>query len=293
MIHTDVVARIWNYSDGDWVFQATRQGRQWKDHPRFCPNEFVVDIHGPELIEQPHGTDLYFGALRSTAQWRGNENFGGAAILFADLDPVDPEGLSIVPSIAWETSPGSFQAVWFLTDLIEEYEEWASLNQRLTRYTGADAGGWMGSKVLRWPGSLNWKREQNGMVPVGRLLWDDGPEYVPAHMAGILPELVKVSPVVVADGYPEPIPSSGAERMLRKLQLMHWDRLNARSRSIITRPAVSDRSFFVAKAVRQLLSEGLTPEETFHLVWVQPWCKWRTDRYAPHILWREIQKAAG
>jgi len=280
----ELVERIWNQSRGEFAFVSTKFDGKWTDWP------VTSDQAGLPLDHQPSGYDLFFSALRSSKMWRANDNFGGAALLFADLDPVKPWEVPHKPTIAWETSPGMYQAVWFLDEEIENYNEWSNLNRRMTRYTKADPGGWMGSKALRWPGSLNWKRRRDNLVPAGVLLWDDGPEYARGMLAEELPALDLIETIEDTD-HPIVIHESQVPAMLHALRRKHWAHLNPRSKSIITRKRVSDRSLFIYKACHQLIKEGLEPEEVFHLLWVQPYCKWRTDRHAPHVLWSEIQKA--
>lgn len=283
----DTVRRIWAQSKGRWAFQSTKYEGTWRDYPI---EEAWPTGGALRLQNQPHGHDLFFSALRATKAERANTNFAGAALLFADLDPVKPWKLDLKPTIAWETSPESYQAVWFMDMMIEDYEVWSDLSQRMTRHTGADPGGWMGSKALRWPGSLNWKRSNGSHVPFGTVLWDDGPEYAYIDLQNDLPPLLPRETIEDTD-HPDPIHSSQVDNMYRLMKSKHWHKLGLRSRNYVSRDAVTDRSLFLAKLVRQLLSEGLTPEETFHLAWVQPYCKWRTDRDAPEVLWREIQKA--
>lgn len=92
--------------------------------------------------------------------------------LWADLDVVDPKALPkpLKPSIAWETSPGRWQALWFLNDTVKPQTH-ENLNQRLTYAVGADKGGWDLTQVLRLPGTPNHKYPD---LPIVQLLWSNG-----------------------------------------------------------------------------------------------------------------------
>lgn len=103
--------------------------------------------------------------------------------LWADLDEVDPKGIEdYPPTIAWETSPGRYQALWVVMGGDMQGASWqGGENQRLTYYLGADAGGWDTTQLLRIPGWKNHKPEyiqKYGKPPQGKLLWSNGRRYL-------------------------------------------------------------------------------------------------------------------
>lgn len=113
--------------------------------------------------------------------------------LWADLDAVDPRSIDdYPPTIAWETSPGRFQALWIISGGDMQGASWhGGENQRLTYHLGADASGWDTTQLLRIPGWKNYKpeyREQYGEPPQGRLLWSTGRRYLPDEFED-LPEV--------------------------------------------------------------------------------------------------------
>jgi len=106
--------------------------------------------------------------------------------LWADLDEADPRKIDERwrPSVAWETSPGRYQALWLLEDPDEEDLYGASQrgadNQRMTVMVDADPSGWDTTQLLRLPGWTNHKPqyEVDGEFPQGKLLWNaKGPRY--------------------------------------------------------------------------------------------------------------------
>ena len=107
--------------------------------------------------------------------------------LWADLDEADPNEIEdkYRPTIAWQTSPGRYQAVWVLTEGAAEASMDDAENQRLSHHVGADPSGWDTTQLLRVPGSRHHKNSEKG-VP-GKLLWDDGPEYEPEAFADLPP----------------------------------------------------------------------------------------------------------
>lgn len=166
--------------DPDKPLLARNGHRRFNDQRAFAwPEE------GPQVLaylKEHRGKDLYFTANQFAEKGRAKSSARAERALWADLDGADPrKGLlrQFAPTIAWETSPGSFQAVWVLEDHDTSSNQVLSdsggLNQRLNYAVGADKGGWASNKYLRVPGSLNCKPEyleSNGGNPYkGRLLW--------------------------------------------------------------------------------------------------------------------------
>jgi hypothetical protein len=139
---------------------------------------------------------------------------------------------------------------------------------------------------LRVPGSLNFKRADQFAVPLGHVVMFSDL----VHPAGTMEKVLPLAPMVqrrAADDHPEPI------HVAQRVELMahYWEDLTLRGRSMLSSTRVKDRSLHIVKTVHELLNGGLEPEATFHLVWVQPWCKWRTDRNDPERLWEEVMLA--
>ncbi len=118
------------------------------------------EAHNGEVSALPNGgLDVYFTPNRFSQKERTKEHALSSRWLFADLDPVDPRDLELKPTISWETSPGSFQAVWLLAKPLDP-EEWEVLNRALVLKLGADKAVWDRSHVLRLPGTISHKHEE-------------------------------------------------------------------------------------------------------------------------------------
>lgn len=271
----DLVQRIWDCSPHGQPSIEAKGPDSWQRLPG-VPNA------------QPHGMDLYFSPLKFQGK-RSNQNAVGMGVLFADLDPVDPREIEdLPPSVAWETSPGNYQAIWFLSTHWDFYSEWADVNKRLTYHLGADKGGWMGSKLLRWPGSFNWKRKQGVFVPHGTLVMNTDREYDFPHIRDELPSIFARRPSFDETApHPKPLPPSEQNWLLRS----YWASLSLQARSMLTRERVTDRSLHIVRTANELARCGIEPEGAFHMLWVAPWNKWRTDRYMPERLWQEVLDA--
>jgi hypothetical protein len=81
--------------------------------------------------------------------------------LWADLDEVDPREIrDYPPTIAWQTSPGRYQALWLADEGDFQGASWpGNENQRLTYLLGADPSGWDTTQLLRLPEWPNHKPE--------------------------------------------------------------------------------------------------------------------------------------
>jgi hypothetical protein len=225
---------------------------------------------------QPKYTDWYFTPLVFTEPKRANETATGFVWLFADLDEADHKDAPIKPTLVWETSPGRQQALWRLSDPIPTYKMWADINQRLTRASGADSGGWPGAKLLRVPTSLHWK----GASPVaGRWLVTDGPVHSPVRVASVLPTIHR--PTISEGAAPPQMGQSEWERWIGE----NHKRIPMSVKAYLVRHNVADRSLHLVKVAGLCKGMGLTQEDTFHILSGVSWNKWRDK---PDMLWQQI-----
>ena len=81
------------------------------------------------------------------------------SVLWADLDTCPIEKVTPKPSVAWESSPGRYAALWFLDKEYPLEEILRACKGIAYEYAdlGADKGGWDATQVLRVPGSVNYK----------------------------------------------------------------------------------------------------------------------------------------
>ena len=100
--------------------------------------------HIKDYIKQSNSLnyDLYWCPTILSDNRRVKENIPQISILYADLDEVNPSTLSseLKPSVAWESSPNRFAAIWFLDEAIPS-DKGEELNKSLTYMIGADRGG--------------------------------------------------------------------------------------------------------------------------------------------------------
>lgn len=198
--------------------------------------------------------------------------------LWADLDEVDPSTLDeYMPTIAWESSPGRYQALWVAGQGDFQGASWpGNENQRMTYMIGADPSGWDTAQLLRVPGWENHKpeyRREDGTYPQGKILWSNGPLYVPGDFND-LPE-VQVGNEQLTDALAADIDAVDRLAVIARVRL----KLNHRARELLSaREASGDKSDSLWYLIRCLADAGLSTAEIVAVVRETVWNKFR-DRH--------------
>lgn len=192
--------------------------------------------------------------------------------LWADLDEADPRGISdYPPTIAWQTSPGRFQALWLITGGDMQGASWAGReNQRLTYHLGADQSGWDTTQLLRLPGWKNHKPEyrKGGKPAQGKLLWQAGRQYLPDEF-GELPEVANQLGTIT-DVLEDEIEHVDRHAVWGRVRL----KVSKRVRELVAAREVSgDRSDVLWEIERDLADAGCTVTEIVAIVRATVWNK--------------------
>lgn len=221
------IVEIWRMQDGNYFCIATkpRDGGKWKDH-WFESWEFSKIPQFLEDHEDDH--DIYFCVHGYSEKIKHKDYAERSKVLWADLDGADPVDISLdfEPTIAFETSPGRFSALWIMDGYVTE-----ELNQRLSYHLGADRTGWANTKVLRVvPGLRNYKYKE---APKVRYVWRDGPTHTVRRFDRLLPKLEATGGVKSVDR----TPWEGTARALTQLAARFA--LNSKMR---TKPTNADLS---------------------------------------------------
>jgi len=231
----------------------------------------------------PQVGDVYFCPNLFRGQHRRQGDVQRGCWLYADLDEADPNSISPKPTIAWESSPGRFQALWRLDKRIPP-KLLNELNKRLTYKVGADKGGWDLTQVLRVPGTRNHKYEEE---PIVKVMWADGKTYPLTKMKRYLKE-VDIAP---ADSPPDDLklPNLSPKEIYDK----HRTAITGRTKRLLVQKEVveGERSDRLWELEHLLLDAGLAPEEVLILVRNSAWNKYRGRGDEVRRLWTEIQKA--
>jgi archaellum biogenesis ATPase FlaH len=238
----------------------------WRDH-FFTPAKFK-DIDG--FVKDNIDKDIYWCPHGFIKPRRLKKYAAIPKLLWADLDEANPKEMDdLMPTIAWESSPGRYAALWVLdADMIED------VNRRLTYHLKADPGGWDLTQVLRLPGTSNFKYPS---TPKVKLLWADGPSYTLEAIMQLLPKERKVRETDVARG------------LYRKYEkdMSSW----CRRQLMKGKPKQGKRSEVFWRLVNELIEAGCSHDQAFELLRVSPWNKFSKRRDGDEQLRREIEKA--
>lgn len=219
------------------------------------------------------GHDLYWSASLFEYPKRDENLAMDEHALWADLDESDPNLLDEYrPTIAWESSPGRYQALWVAASGDFQGASWpGNENQRMTYLVGADPSGWDTVQLLRMPGWVNHKPEyleKYGKYPKGKILWSDGPTYHPGDFAD-LPEVAGVSGQLT-DAIEAEIDNVDRHAVIARIKL----KLNRRAREMLLAREVSgDRSGNLWYLIRCLADVGCTTAEIVAIVRDTVWNK--------------------
>lgn len=238
--------------------------------------------------------DLYWSTSLFEEPMRREDVAMTEHALWADLDEVDPSTIDqYPPSVAWESSPGHYQALWVAQTGDFLGASWpGNENQKLTYMIGADPSGWDTVQLLRIPGSENHKlsyRREDGTFPKGKILWIDGPRYVQGDFSD-LPEAVGAVDSSVTDALAQDVDNVDRLAVISRVQL----KLNRTARELLNaREASGDKSDRLWYLIRCLADAGLSTAEIVAVVRETVWNKFRDRHDELRRLIAEASKAIG
>jgi hypothetical protein len=177
-----MIVDIWRQQAGKYFCIARKTSSGFRQH-FFTRGEWDDAL---ALVERRKDVDdVYFSVNAYSEPKRRNDVAVRGRWLYADLDEVRPHDLSLRPTIAIRTSPKRYQGFWRCDDVVSD-----DLAERLVDALGADDDSHALNKVLRIPGTFNYKRDKPARV---YLLWDDGPTYRVSRLERELPEKRKAA----------------------------------------------------------------------------------------------------
>lgn len=280
---------VWSGSSG-YVFIPQR-GSRWVEGRAYKWPQERDEID--KRLRNAQGRDQYYCPNLFNKPERRKEYVQNPKWLYSDLDSVNPKKISLKPTIAIQSSPGRYQALWKLSRSLKppRHEE---INRALTYSTGADRGGWDLTQVLRVPNTQNHKYP--GRVTV-KLNWYDqsGGIYNLRQVSDFLDTVAANTPgddtqVPVEDLL---VPGDSPSELRKKA----WPYLDTRGKYLLGVKQLPEdtgpegRSGRLWELECLLLEAGLEPEEVFVLTKDSVWNKYEGRHDADLQLWREIQKA--
>jgi hypothetical protein len=271
------LSAIWGQRKGFVFLPYKDLEREWHE-TKAIPYDGDTDIL-PD-IEDFKG-DLYFCPQLFSKPKRKKEFALPTNVLWADLDPIHPDSLKLKPSIAWESSPGRYQALWFLNKEISS-DAASQLSKRIAYAEGADKGGWDVTQVLRIPGSRNHKYKS---APPVKLLWARRSTYSTNEIKASYPPLngSMASDTVGTSGWVE-VTEASIQAAIQTIPL------GLRRR--ITRDASgADRSKELQLLARDLLRRRLDPSVVAHIIKRSTFNKFAGRNNENEILLKQIADA--
>lgn len=114
--------------------------------------------------------DIWFTVNRTNGTGRTAEDITHLRAFFVDCDDGSPDSWPLPPSAIVESSPGKTQAYWILREELPVTPElaahWAEVEHALVVRCGGDLAAKDLSRVLRFPGFMNWKYPEHPTVTV-------------------------------------------------------------------------------------------------------------------------------
>lgn len=252
-----LLSAVWGTRSG-FVFLPfkDRSDDKWHETPG-VPYAGVL----PSTREPAGRADQYFCPVVFSEPHRKKEYALPTNVLWADLDPVDPTTCRVKPSVAWESSPGRYHALWFLTQEIPP-DEAAALSKRIAYADGGDKGGWDLTQVLRIPGTHNFKYDS---APLVKLLWAKSQAYSVSEITRAYPPVNGDAPHTdQLEGWPE------LEEVIIQTAITT---LPVGLRKRLFQSPDGDRSLELQKLTRDLVRFGVAPEVVTHMIQRSTWNK--------------------
>lgn len=113
-----------------------------------------------KYVELRDTEDVWFSAMLFSKTDRQAENATTTHAVYMDADECHPDNFRVPPSLVVRTSEGRWQVYWVLDRAYKASEVWDVAHKIAVAHKrqGCDPSGWVPSKMMRIPGTLNLKR---------------------------------------------------------------------------------------------------------------------------------------
>ena len=226
--------------------------------------------------------NVYFCPQLLVEKKRVKSNVDLVQCVWADLDDCPPNRLLVHPSIALQTSPGRYQAIWTLAEPVAG-EDAEAIARRVAyghSQEGSDRSGWDLTQLLRIPGTLNFKYMDGGEVPQVEVLEWNQTAFTLADFKGY-PQVEGYEYLDIP--FPDYVPEEG-EKILERFRF----RINGAAFTIFHREPERDRSAVLFRLEMFCFEAGMSMAETFQVCRDSMCNKFANDEVR---LWKDVCRA--
>src|SRR5882724_808581 len=202
--------------------------------------------------------NVYFCPQLLTEARRNKSNVDTVSCVWADLDACSPELLQVKPTLALETSPGRYQAIWTLKYLVPG-EDAEAASRRIAyghAQEGSDRSGWDLTQLLRVPGTYNYKYENVEPYQVKIIDWNDNSYELNAF--DMYPQVEGYEYLDIP--FPDLIPEKGSEILER-----NRFRVSGAAFTLFHRAPEADRSAALFRLEMYCFEGNLSLADTFQV----------------------------
>ena len=270
---------IWAQSYGEYAFMPTMLDGIWREGDPIKIDKFDY------AIPLERGMDVYYTPNTFISPTRRKGVIAAPGLIYADLDGGHVEEPRLEPSYIVATSNGHYHAYWFLTEPVDDVEEWESRAKGWSQELQADPGGWDATQVLRVPLTNNWKHDPPLNVYIQK---ENANRYYDIEQfpkAKISNGSVRQEAPACDSALGYKLIQRGVSNGTLPLSARYW--LTATPEEIKALGTI-DRSKILWAIECALISAGWGINEVFQMVRLSPINKW-TGR--DNQLWQEINKA--
>jgi len=230
--------------------------------------------------------DIYYCPQVFAEKRRQKEYVKTCPTVWADLDTCSPSEMLVQPSIAIQSSPGRYQALWVFKEPLDSLDA-EDLSKRIAYYhaeSGADRSGWDLTQLLRVPFTLNHKYRDllSPGAPQVKILSTSKADYQLEDFV----EYPQIEGQEFSDiQFPEKLPER--DQVLED----HRGVLKPQVWVLLQETPATDWSRALWQLEMLLAEAGMTREEMYVVAREAACNKYERDGKSEKFLWRDVCKA--
>ena len=239
-----------------------------------------------KLVEEKANThDVYFCPQLLSEPRRNKNSIKLITAIWADLDECHPDKLLVPPSISMETSPKRYQAFWVLERPMDP-DEGKLVSKRIAyhhEHEGVDPTGWILTKLMRIPGTRNFKYQDIVLVEIIKTAKPGG-----TYRINDFSEYPEIDTVEVED---IPFPAELPNKTGRELLMEYRRHLDEQTLNIFSTTPLGSWYPVLHKLEMGCFEAGMSLEETFIVARDSNANKFSRDERPQTDLWQDVLRA--